>query len=114
MGVKIIESIPQTHSSKYDMLILDMWEIINNRIECCELTDFPYSDKTGIGEINNNAKCVFARAFREATSKRIDINKIPFRIIREKQKDGTCKYYAYFATSTWDMLIEKARNGENV
>ena len=115
MGVKVIDKIPvEFHSSKFDLLAIDLLEIIHNDIECCELTDFPYSDKTGMASINADSKRVFTREFRKLTGKNISRDDVPFFIKRAKEKDGTCKYYAYFATNTWHKMIDNARKSTKV
>ena len=109
MGIKIIESIPYTltsKSNKFELLAADINEIIAKEIEVCELINFPYSDKTSLSMINIDS--LFQREFYRRTGKRLDRNSVPFIMQRAKDENGTSHVYARFAVATWRKLIDEA------
>ena len=114
MGVKVIKSAPWTKrngSAKGDLLGKDIMDIIANEIEFCELTDFPYSDKTQMSSINYRIKRIFESEFRRRIGKYKKLH-MPFTLTRVKDKDGTCHYYGTFSVASWKRQIEEAKQEE--
>lgn len=110
MGIRIVDaSETMKGSGKFETLAIDLLEIINNRIEYCELTDFPYSEKTSIGSILSDSKRVFVSEFWKLTNKRIKREEVPFVMKRTKDADGKTHVYARFAVNTWDAMIRRAK-----
>ena len=120
MGVKEIdknEFYMSKPSSKRALFKADILEILRKRIEYCELTDFPYSMKTGISDILSQARNVFAHEYRMLTGKRLKSPlDVPFIMTKTKNADGTMCIRCAFNVHRWDEMIKEAKEeiNENV
>ena len=89
-------------------------KILDNRIEFCELTDYPYSFATSVNDIVGQAHCVLGKEFRKITGKRIDKNCIPFKMRKIKDSNNNYHIYCHFDVQTWDELIRKENPVEEI
>ena len=122
MSVKVIdksEFSAKKAGGKQELLAADIREIVANRIEYCELEDFPYSDKTAMSEILRNMIPVFAEEFKKESgvypkgfSRRYwDCSWTPPFVMRRIKKDDGTHVYGTFYVKTWEREIKEAMEG---
>lgn len=122
MGVKVLDNPVSSKAGgqKQQLLMADMTEIIKNRIQYCELTDFPYSDKTSISSIMDYIVHPIAELFKlDAGVYPTGYHKHwgfpqwqpPIIMRRVKESDGT-HMYVTFNIAAWNREIEEAKKGK--
>ena len=123
MSVKVIEKTEfsaKNGGSKQDLLAADIREIINNRIEYCELEDFPYSAKTSMSDIMAHMTPVFADEFRKESgvlpkgySRRYwESEWRPPFIMKKVIADDGLHVYGTFYVKNWERQIKEAKEGK--
>lgn len=111
MGIKALKeheiSGNRNSSGKFAMLSADIMQIIDERVPFCELTEFPYSDKTALSEVQRNVNSICDNVFFDRTGKRLKFNsRVPIIALRrERDEKGNQHIYAKFYTAIWDRLV---------
>lgn len=95
-------------SSKSALFIADVKEIIDNRIEYCELENYPFSFKTPLADVMFKAKRVFEQYFWDATGCNLD-NEIPFIMTKVTDENNKQHIYCAFNVARWDSLIAETK-----
>lgn len=115
MGVKPLKEIPRSKmmnsNAKRNRLRADILEIIQKEMKCFEITDFPYSDKTGMSSIDYIIKRILRHELHDITGKWRDFDS-PIAITRIKESDGKCRYCGTFNVESWKQIIEKLSSEE--
>ena len=115
MGVKPLKEIPwskmMNSNAKSNRLRADILEIILKEMKYFEITDFPYSDKTGMSSIDFIVKQILRHELHDITGKWRDFNS-PITITRIKEPDGKCRYCGTFNVESWKRIIEKISSEE--
>ena len=116
MSVRIIdrsEFLSSKLDSKSALFIADIREIIDNRIEYCELENYPYSFKTPLADVMLKAKRVFAQYFWDATGHSLN-DEIPFIMTKVTDENEQKHIYCAFNVKRWDEMINVERWDEMI
>ena len=96
-------------NSKKRLFIEDVNQIVENRIEYCELVDFPYSKKTTLNDVIRYAQIYLAKLFYEETGVRAKISDMPFCMTKYRDNDNEQHICCAFYVKSWDSMIAKAK-----
>ena len=99
----------KNNTKKQDILTDDILEIIMNRVEYCELTEFPYSLNSNVHNAAKQAMHIVKCKFHDITGVWLSDNEVPFAMHRIVDEDGTPHVYCRFNIVLWDRLIEQKR-----
>jgi len=96
-------------NDKRTLLLADIKEIYENRIEYSELTDYPYSKKTPLADVERYAKIFFSQQYYRLTGKRLtSLDDVPFVMYRARDEQNNFHIYCTFHLKKWDRMIEEA------
>ena len=96
--------------NKRRLFIEDVKQIIENRIEYCELVDFPYSKKTALNDVIRYAQIYLAKLFFEETGIKVkNISDMPFCMTKYRDNNNELHIYCAFYVKSWDTMIVKAK-----
>ena len=96
--------------NKFSMLRKDIFQIIDERIKYCELTNLQYSIKSGITDIASRARHIVAEKFYNLTGKRLgrEVNLLILsKVVDENKKPHL---YCAFDFKEWDRLVANAKD----
>ena len=90
--------------NKYQAFATDIREIIEKKIEYCELVDCPYAPSTIMQDLEYRARGVCRDVFWEKTGKSPEQVNF-FKFSKLVDKDKKTHFYAMFAVKAWEAAI---------
>ena len=89
-------------TDKYKQFCRDLKEIIDNKIEYCELVDMPYAPSTAVADLEYKAR-LFCGDYLWSIKKRRPEEVDFFKFAKRVENDKTC-FYANFNVKAWDEI----------
>lgn len=83
----------------------DIRKIIRDRIEYCELVDFPYASVTAVSDLRQKARKICRITFWEEAGCSPSATEF-FDFSKRVESDGKMHFYAYFAVTAWEKELK--------
>ena len=97
------EETPFVCNTKFELFKRDILEIIEKKIQYCELIDCPYAASTVPQDLEYRAKRIIREALRKKGFNPDKVNFFIFKKVIDKNRNP--HFYVSFNVKAWDELI---------